>query len=160
MTLTARMLRPIVFLSGVVVLATVMPVARASATLRMSLKPGVVVLHQRPTIIVSGIRIAGLEARLDGATDTSGKLLPWQRLRSVGGEWRGTLTAPALHGIYPVLLRDAAHERAFASHGLRLRVFVPGTGSRPSFERPLDVVNWWVRAIEHATLVAVKAWPL
>src|SRR5262249_3386247 len=40
-----------------------------------------------------------------------------------------------------------------------LRVFAPGTPSRPSFASPLDVVRWWVETVPRATLVALKAWP-
>jgi hypothetical protein len=64
-----------------------------------------------------------------------------------------------LPGIYPVLLRAGTGTRTLGSHGSRLRVFNPGTAARPSFDRAIDVVRWWVRAVPHATLVAVKAWP-
>src|SRR3954447_11408985 len=42
---------------------------------------------------------------------------------------------------------------------LRLRVLDTGTSSRPSFDRPTEVVRWWVGAVAHAALVAVKSWP-
>ena len=40
-----------------------------------------------------------------------------------------------------------------------LRVYEPGTSARPSFEDPVDVVNWWVSTVPGGTLVAVKEWP-
>jgi len=77
----------------------------------------------------------------------------------VDGAWLGTLPAPALRGIYPVVLRSGAGAPPFRSHGLRLRVFAPGTRARPSFDNPVEVVHWWVRTVPHATVVALKAWP-
>ncbi len=165
MSLGTRTLCPIVVLSGIVLLAplgvaeAVPPNAMSWTPLRVVLQPGAVELHQRATITVSGVSARGLEVRLAGATDGSGKELPWQRLQSVGSAWQGTLATPALRGVYPVLFRERAHARVFESHGLRLRVFNRGTASLPAFDRPIDVVYWWVRAVEHATLVAVKAWP-
>jgi len=40
-----------------------------------------------------------------------------------------------------------------------LRVFAPGTGSRPSFGDPAEVARWWVRTVARGKLVALKAWP-
>jgi len=164
MTLSARTLHLVVFLSGVALLPAVValgdvpPVTGVDESLHVALRPAVVGLHQRATIIVTGGGVSALEARLAGATDASGKLLPWQRLRLVEGAWRAALPSPALHGVYPVLLRDRVQARALGSHGLRLRVFRRGTAARPAFEHPIDVAYWWVRAVEHARLVAVKAW--
>jgi hypothetical protein len=166
MKLSTRTVRLVVVLSGVALIAplaaaqTVTPVTRANASLRVALQPPVVGLTGQTTITVSGVRVHALEARLEGATYASGRELPWRPLRSVGGVWRGTLPAPVLPGIYPVLLRTGTGTHSIGSRGSRLRVFNPGTAARPSFDRAIDVVRWWVGAVPHATLVAVKAWPL
>jgi hypothetical protein len=135
------------------------PIVTAGPQLRVELQPRVVRLRERATIAVAGIRARSLEVLLAGATDSFGRQLPWRSLRPVGGGWVGTLPAPALRGIYPVVLRRGAGTPVFGSRGLRLRVFAPGTGARPSFDTPIEVARWWVRAVPHATLVAVKAWP-
>ena len=63
----------------------------------------------------------------------------------------------------PASIRScSAPARARLRSGRRplfLRVFAPGTGARPSFANPVDVVRWWVRTVPHAKLVALKAWP-
>jgi len=135
------------------------PIVAANVALRVELQPAVVRLRERAAIAVSGIHARSLEVRLAGATDTSGRPLPWRSLVSVDGAWVGTLPAPALRGIYPVVLRRGAGTTPFRSHGLRLRVFAAGTPERPSFDSPVEVVHWWVRTVPHATLVALKAWP-
>jgi hypothetical protein len=134
---------------------SVSPIVTADPPLRVELRPRVVRLRERATIAVSGIHAHSLEVLLAGATDPFGRQLPWRSLRSVGGGWLGTLPAPALRGIYPVVLRSGAGTPAFRSHGLRLRVFTPGTAARPSFDTPIEVVRWWVRAVPHATLVVL-----
>jgi hypothetical protein len=77
----------------------------------------------------------------------------------VNGKWLGILPAPALRGVYPVVLRTGAGASPLKSPESFLRVFANGTSSRPSFENPSEVVRWWVRAVPHASLVALKAWP-
>jgi hypothetical protein len=77
----------------------------------------------------------------------------------VNGKWLGILPAPALRGVYPVVLRTGACASPLKSPESFLRVFANGTSSRPSFENPSEVVRWWVRAVPHASLVALKAWP-
>jgi hypothetical protein len=126
--------------------------------LRVVLRPAVVRLGQRATIAVSDPSARRLEVRLAGATNSAGTTLPWRPLRLVDGTWLGTLPAPALRGIYPLELRtqpEAASLYVFRF----LRVFAPGTQTRPSFEHPTSVARWWVLTIPHAKLVALKAWP-
>jgi hypothetical protein len=139
------------------------PITTANVAPRVELKPAVVRLRERATIAVSGIHTRSLEVLLAGATDTPGnqpaRQLPWRSLRLVGGAWLGTLPTPALHGLYPVVLRTGAGAPPLRSQRLFLRVFTPGTDARPSFDNPADVVRWWVRTVPHATLVALKAWP-
>jgi hypothetical protein len=135
------------------------PTVAANGALRVELQPAVVRLRERATIAVSGLHARSLEVLLAGATDAFGKPLQWRSLRLVDGAWLGTLPAPALRGIYPVVLRSGAGAAPFRSHGLRLRVFAPGTRARPSFDNPAEVVHWWVRTVPHATVVALKAWP-
>jgi hypothetical protein len=136
---------------------------RAVLAPQVELQPAVAQLRERATIAVSGIHARSLEVLLAGATDTLGnqpaRQLPWVSLHLVDGAWRGTLPAPALRGVYPIVLRTGAGAPAIRSQQLFLRVFTPGTGTQPSFANPVDVVRWWVRTDRHAKLVALKAWP-
>src|SRR6478672_7646036 len=79
---------------------------------RVELQPAVVGLRERATIAVSGIHARSLEVLLAGATGTPGNQLasqlPWLSLQLVDGAWRGTLPAPALRGVYRVMLRTGA----------------------------------------------------
>jgi hypothetical protein len=128
---------------------------------RVQLQPGVVELRERATIAVTGIHARSLEVLLAGASaplgDQPARQLPWLSLRLVDGVWRGLLPAPALRGVYPVVLRTGAGATP-VQHSL-LRVFAPGTGAQPSFRNPADVARWWVRTAQHAKLVALKPWP-
>lgn len=135
----------------------------AEAAPQVELQPAVAQLRERVTIAVSGIHARSLEVLLAGATESVGnqpaRQLPWLSLHLIDGTWRGTLPAPALRGVYPIVLRTRAGATPLRARQLFLRVFAPGTGSQPSFANPLDVVRWWVRTDRHAKLVAVKAWP-
>lgn len=133
-------------------------VAVRATPLRVAVRPAVVDLYERSTITVSGLDARSLQARLAGATHADGTPLTWRRLRLVGGIWRGTLQLPLLHGLYPIELRTAAGV-AVVRPPRFLRVFEPGTRARPSFDDPADVARWWVRAVPHGRLVAMKAWP-
>jgi hypothetical protein len=124
----------------------------------VELRPSVVRYGEQATIVVRGAHADGLEVLLDGATDFSGGLLPWRSLRPAGGAWHGALPLPALRGIYPIVLRADGHA-AFRSERWLLRVFAPGTGSRPSFADPADVARWWVRTVAGGTLVTLRSWP-
>lgn len=138
-------------------------VATASMAPRVELRPAVVRLRGHTTIAVSGVHTRSLQVLLVGATDTPGsqpaKQLPWRSLRLVNGRWVGTLPAPALRGVYPVVFRTRAGATPLTTQRLLLRVFATGTSSRPSFHNPDDVVRWWVRTVPQARLVALKAWP-
>jgi hypothetical protein len=144
---------------AIVVVSTVASAAEAAP--QVELLPAVAQLRERVTIAVSGIHARSLEVLLAGATETPrnqpASQLPWMPLHLVDGAWRGTLPAPALPGIYPIALRTRAGAAPIRSGRLFLRVFAPGTGTRPSFADPVDVARWWVRT-QHARLVAVKAW--
>jgi hypothetical protein len=127
---------------------------------RLVLRPSITSLGQRSGIVVTHVRARSLQMLLRGATDESGKLFPWQPLRLVNGSWVGSLPAPALLGVYPILLRTSVGAPPFGSPRWLLRVFDPGTDSRPLFGDPIDVVDWWVRTGPRETLVAMKEWPL
>jgi hypothetical protein len=158
----------------VVAIAALVPIAVASAAAakprasltptisaapRVELQPAVARLGEEATITVAGVHARAVEVRL-AATDIVGRALPWRSLARVNGAWVGTLPAPTMLGVYPVFLRTSAGASLFSSQRLFLRVFQPGTRARPAFANPLDVARWWVGAVPHATLVAVKAWPL
>jgi hypothetical protein len=112
---------------------------------------------------LASVHTRSLQVLLVGATDTPAsqpaKQLPWRSLQLVNDTWVGTLPAPALRGVYPVVLRTRAGAALLTTGRLLLRVFAPGTSSRPSFHSPDDVVRWWVRTVPQARLVALKAWP-
>jgi hypothetical protein len=130
-----------------------------SAAPRVEVQPSVARLGEESTISVSGVHARSVQVRL-AATDIVGRALPWRSLGRVNGAWVGTLPAPTMLGVYPVFLRTSPGAPLVSSQRLFLRVFQPGTRARPAFENPADVASWWVEAVPHATLVAVKAWPL
>jgi hypothetical protein len=129
----------------------------AQGSVAVELRPSVVRLGEPATLAVRGVHAGRVDVLLNGATDFSGGQLAWRSLRAVGGAWLGTLPLPALRGIYPIVLR--ADGREIRSERWLLRVFAPGTGSRPSFGEAADVARWWVRTIAGGMIVAVKAWP-
>jgi hypothetical protein len=131
----------------------------ANGALRVELKPAVVRLREHATVAVSGIHTSSLEVLLDGATNRNGRALGWRKLRFIDGGWRGTLPAPALRGIYPLVLRTRAGAHIFRSQRLVLRVLALGTRTRPSFDDPADVARWWVRTVPQGALAALRAWP-
>jgi hypothetical protein len=130
----------------------------AGVSIRVAVHPPVVRLHQHATIAVSGLHVRSLQVRLVGATFPDGAPISWRSLRLVGRVWRGSLPAPALLGVYPIVLRFGSAAAGMWPR-LFLRVFARGTRARPSFDDPADVVRWWVRTVPHAKLVALKAWP-
>lgn len=136
-----------------------LPDGTATVSVRVALRPSTVQLGQRAGIVVSRVPARSVQVLLKGATDESGRQLQWRPLRLVDGVWRGSLPAPALHGVYPVVLR-IGETRFVESQRWLLRVYEPGTTARPSFEDPVDVVGWWVSTVPGGTLVAVKEWPL
>ena len=132
--------------------------SRSNASVRVELEPPVVSLREHARIAVSGVHADSLEVRLAGSTDEQGRALPWRSLHLAGHTWVGRLAAPALHGVYPVVLRIGAAETPFRP-GRLLRVFEPGTRTRPTYRAPSNVARWWVRTVAHGTLVALRAWP-
>ena len=132
---------------------------RGATSARVALGPPIVRLGQRAGIVVSNVQAPSLQVLLTGAMDEFAQPLGWRSLRLVNGSWRGSLPTPAQLGIYPVELRVAAGATPFGSPNWLLRVFAPGTRSRPSFDDPVDVVRWWVRTVPRETPVAMKPWP-
>jgi hypothetical protein len=135
------------------------PAALRSASPRVVVQPTVVRLNQQTTITVAKLQALSVEVRLSGEAYSDGTPVLWRSLRLVGDVWRGSLPAPALRGVYPVVLRTDAGAKPLGRHEAFVRVFEPGTRSRPSFADPADVVRWWVRTVPHATLVALREWP-
>jgi hypothetical protein len=150
---------------GIVAAVLVLVLVGASAawsappSARVELRPGTVRLGQRASIVVSQVRAGAVQVLVKGATDESGEPFQWQPLRLVGGAWRGRLPSPALRGVYPLVLRIGGTRFLTSSRWL-LRVFDPGTASRPAFDDPADVADWWVRTVAGGTLVALREWPL
>src|SRR3954453_21266941 len=100
---------------------------------RVDVRPSIARLGERPTIAVSGIRVRSLEVRLAGGSYADGEPLPWHALTLVAGAWRGTLPAPALHGLYRVVLRTRPGAAPIGPQQVFLRVFPRGLRSAPSF---------------------------
>jgi hypothetical protein len=140
-----------------IVAGSARPIDAAAGAVSVELRPSVARLGEQATIAVRGAHTDRLEVLLDGATDFVGRQLAWRPLRLVADTWMGTLPVPALRGVYRIVLR--AHARAFTSERWLLRVFAPGTGTRPSFADPADVARWWVRTIAGGTLVTLRTWP-
>jgi hypothetical protein len=115
-------------------------------------------LRHGASIAVFNLRARSVEVRLKGGTDADGSLLPWRPLKLVKGVWRGTVPAPALRGVYPILLREGhtAHARSLRAF---VRILARGSRARPAFDDAADVVAWWVRTFPRAKLVAVRQWP-
>jgi hypothetical protein len=124
----------------------------------MVLSPTVAVRGQDSVIAVRGVAGPSVEARLDGATTHLGRLIPWTRLRLVGGAWRGILRAPEFRGIYPVEIRLAG-TRVLRSRRWLLRVFAHGTKTRPGFATPSAAARSWIGTLPYpAQIVAMKSW--
>jgi hypothetical protein len=130
-----------------------------AATPRVDVRPPVVVLGQQASVTVSGWNAPELDVRLVGAADAQGRLLGWRAAQRVGATWTVALPRPVLRGIYPVQLRTGDGGTMWSPRWL-LRVFRSGAGSEPSFPEPRAVVRWWTRNVQHATLAAVRPWPL
>ena len=114
------------------------------------------------TIAVSGIHARSLEVLLAGATETLGNepasQLPWLSLHLVDGAWRGTLPAPALPGIYPSC---SAPVRAWRPSGQSSCSYGSSRRAPPHSRRSALLSTSFAGgyALQHAKLVAVKAWP-
>jgi hypothetical protein len=121
--------------------------------------PAVALRGHHATITVTGIDVASLQVRLDGATQHLGHPLPWTSLRRTRRGWRAVLPAPEFRGVYPIELRSRPARPLPRSPTWVLRVFAAGTLSRPLFETPEEVARAWVAALPGARLVAIKRWP-
>ena len=133
--------------------------AAATGYPRVLLTPATVLPGHGAAIAVSGIRAPSLQAQLVGATDESGRQLPWRTLVRRQGVWHGQLEPPALLGVYQVRLRTTGATPILIAHST-LRVLQPGTTARPAFGSPEDVARWWLRTERPgATLNALKTWP-
>jgi len=158
LTPSMRSLALLVSVTAVLVLASPSAAARVAAPSAV-VEPAVIRLGQRASIAVSGLRAArSVQIRMDGATYPDGKLLPWRSLRESGGVWRGKLPFPSLLGVYRILLRRGSGGGCIRVSSF-VRVFEPGTISRPAFRDPAEVARWWVSAVAHGTVVALKRWP-
>jgi hypothetical protein len=128
----------------------------ATLPVRIIVRPGVVAPYDWANIEVKGAAAATVAVRLVGATGVQGKALPWTELRRRDGGWRARLPQPVLAGIYPIELRSrprlSVYEAAF------LRVYWPGTETRPLFSTPEQVADDWVRH-GGGRLEAIRQWP-
>jgi hypothetical protein len=127
---------------------------------QVTLKPAVVPLRHTASVTVTGIDAPTLQVHLLGGSRLLGKALPWTTMSRVGGAWHATLPLPEFRGIYPVELRVARGSEVLHSNTWLLRVFSPGTLSRPSFKTPEEVVAYWLREkTSQGRLEALRHWP-
>jgi hypothetical protein len=124
-------------------------VSVATAGITAQVEP-VVRLYEPISVEVEGA--AGASAVAVGLAGT------WTWLRADHGRWLGVLASPGSLGIYPLDVKTRPGGKVVADAGW-LRVFEPGTLSRPSFATPDEVATWWVETIAHSTVVAVRRWP-
>jgi hypothetical protein len=143
------------------VIATVLVSAvLATAVPQVTVNPAVVSLRHTASVTVTGIDATTLQVHLLGSSRLLGKALPWTTMRRVGGVWRATLPLPEFRGIYPIELRVAPGSDVLRSDTWLLRVFAPGTLSRPSFRTPEEVVAYWLRSeTAQGRLEALRHWP-
>jgi hypothetical protein len=132
---------------------------RGRPAARLTLTPTVVRLHRRERIEVTRLPVSSLQVLPLGALEPGGGRFGWRSFRLVRGTWAVTVPAPLMRGVYPLRLRTRAGG-VFRSATWFMRVLAPGTLAQPSFPEPSDVVRWWVRAVAHGTLVALKPWSL
>ena len=149
-------MRRCALLLGIAVLAFAPSFVRADSQPQLTLQPRVTILHQRASISITGVTASSLDVRVVGATTELGKQLPWTTLTLHGNVWRGRLPAPALRGVYAIELRTGSL-RVRADE--RLRVYEPGTMTRPAFKTPEGVVRWWVHTVPHGEVTALRRWP-
>jgi hypothetical protein len=137
----------------------------ASAVLLMTgpqvaLHPAVLPLRHTASVTVTGVAAPTLQVHLLGSSTTLGKAVPWTQLRRVGDTWQATLPLTEFRGIYPIELRVARGEPVLHSDNWLLRVFAPGTLSRPSFKTPEEVAAYWVSTVgSQARMEALRRWP-
>ena len=131
-----------------------------TAALRVAVQPAVVNLYERSTITVSGLDSRSLQVRLAGRDvrrrSAASVAVARSRGRGLAGQAPDSRSARPLpdrapHGAGPLL--SSTRTCSFASSS-------PEHSARPAFDDPAEAVRWWVRTVPHATLVALKAWPL
>lgn len=122
----------------------------ATAGITAQVDHPVVRLYESVPVKVEGA--AGATAVAIGLAGT------WTWLRADHGRWRGVLASPGSLGIFPLEVKTRPGGKVVLAAGW-LRVFEPGTLSRPSFVTPDEVATWWVETIAHGTVVAVRRWP-
>jgi hypothetical protein len=128
---------------------------------RIHVSSPVMPLGQGIPVTVSGLAAATVQARAAGATRRLGRGLPWTLLVYDGHAWVGLLPAPELRGVYALELRIDHREAVVRSPHWLIRVFAPGTLSRPTFGSPEEVARAWVQRLpSRPRLVAWKRWPL
>ncbi len=127
---------------------------------QVTLNPAVVPLRHTASVTVTGIDAPTLQVHLLGSSSLLGKALPWTPMRRFGSTWRATLPLPEFRGIYPIELRVSRGAEVLRSEQWLLRVFAPGTLSRPSFKTPEEVVAYWLREkTSQGRLEALRHWP-
>ena len=137
----------------------------ATRPVRVLLRPGVIDLYHSASISVGGIAARRVDVRLLGGIDRAGLAYEWtpyrwHRLRLRHGVWRGQLPPPPLYGIYQLQLRLDQGRRLLSSARWLLRVFPPGTMTRPLFPTPVTAVLSFVAHLPgDEVLVALKRWP-
>jgi hypothetical protein len=119
--------------------------------------PAVSRLGTPAAIAVTGTRTSSVEARLAGAAGRLGRTAAWTPLHLVDGSLQGRLPPPLLHGIYRVQLHVGTG--TISARRWLFRVYSPRVRREPGFERPTNVLRWWVEG-RHATLTALRRWPL
>jgi hypothetical protein len=135
--------------------------ATSSALPRLRLYPAVVVRDKPVRIRVTDIDVPSLEVNVVGGTSVVGTPLRWKRLSFSEAAWRGALPLPVRRGIYALELRVREGGGVISSDRWLLRVFAPGTQSRPTFRDLRDVAAWWVRTTHPGgVLVATRRWRL
>jgi hypothetical protein len=127
---------------------------------QVALHPAVLPLRHTASVTVTGVGAPTLEVHLLGGSTALGAPLPWTELHRVGSTWRGTLPLTEFRGIYPIELRIARGDPVLRSDNWLLRVFARGTLSRPSFETPEEVAQYWVGTVgPQAHVEALRLWP-
>ncbi len=135
--------------------------AGGHGSVRVALRPRVVLRGQRAVITVSGNVGSSPQVQIVGATTNLGHALPWLSLQRTAHGWQALLPAPEFRGVYRIRLRTAISAPAFGSDGWLLRVYAKGTLTRPLLESPEAVARSWTQSLSTgADPVALKRWPL
>jgi hypothetical protein len=124
------------------------------------LNPRVVAPYLWSTLdLVGAADASAVAVRLSGASGLTGRPLPWTELRRDGDRWTSRLPQPVLAGIYPIEVRTRPSSPVASRPVTYLRVFWPGTETRPSFSTAGEAVKAWVEIVAGGTLDASRRWP-